>query len=185
MKSAMPLEQARRIAGELAAELLPFADRLEIVGSIRRKKATVGDVELLIIPSVLRSAGGLFGDAIDEDNLLDKQLRRMMECDTIAHRKGFKGGWKFSQWSYQGVTVDLFSSSVQTWGCLCLIRTGPAEYSHRLVTPRQQNGLCPAHLRFKDGRLYCQGQKEPLATPEEKDVFEALDLDFVPPEERE
>lgn len=49
----MKLEQAQSIAEELRRELEPGCERIEIAGSIRRKKPEVKDIELCLIPKML------------------------------------------------------------------------------------------------------------------------------------
>lgn len=74
-----------------------------------------------------------------------------------------------------------------------LIRTGPADYTHAFVTPRSQTallrdkdghvvgtrpGTLPPGFEIKDGfRLYRAGGLVP--TPNERDVYDALDLPYV------
>lgn len=64
-----------------------------------------------------------------------------------------------------GVGVDLFIASRETWGCVATIRTGSADFTHWLVTPRRQGGRA-------------------FETREELDVFAALDVAWVEPAER-
>ncbi len=47
----LPLEKAERIAGGVLAALKPFCERLEIAGSIRRRRPWVGDIDLVVLPS--------------------------------------------------------------------------------------------------------------------------------------
>jgi len=46
----MKLEEAQVIAEKTKALLAPYCERIEIAGSIRRKKPDVGDIELVAIP---------------------------------------------------------------------------------------------------------------------------------------
>ena len=43
----MQLDQATAIAERVKAQLAPHCDRIEIAGSIRRRKSDVGDMRLL------------------------------------------------------------------------------------------------------------------------------------------
>lgn len=181
MKVKIPLQEADAVAFELLQWIRPVCQRVELVGSVRRRQKEVGDIEILVIPQLETVSGGLFGSE-ETSNLLDRTLRELIDKKAIKALKGFKTGWKFCQLEYRALPFDLFCADAQTWGCLCVIRTGPAEFSHKLVTHRRLNGLCPAHLRFKDGRLWAQ--KEPLETPTEESVFKALGVDYIPPEER-
>jgi len=46
----MELEKAKAIAEQIRVLLRPACNRIEIAGSIRRRKPEVGDIELLCIP---------------------------------------------------------------------------------------------------------------------------------------
>jgi DNA polymerase/3'-5' exonuclease PolX len=93
-----------------------------------------------------------------------------------------------------GVTFDLYACPREQWGCQLAIRTGPAAFSRRLVTTRAKGALCPDDLKFDQGRLWQQVGAEPyqpgaegweaLETPEESDVFRALGLAYLDPEDR-
>ena len=68
------------------------------------------------------------------------------------------------------------------------LRTGSAEFSHRLVTPQEYGGAMPTCMSCRDGRLWtvphAEAQKDEetaLDTPEELDVFAALNLPWIEP----
>src|SRR3989304_4969145 len=54
-----PLADAWMIAQRSVMLLMPLCQRVEIAGSIRRRKSQVGDIEIVCVP---RMTGGLFGD---------------------------------------------------------------------------------------------------------------------------
>ena len=81
------------------------------------------------------------------------------------------------------MALDLFVvKPPATWGVIMLLRTGPADYSHRFVKLRMDGGAMPFGWRVADGQLW-RGST-PLSTPEEADVYAALDLPWIAPEER-
>jgi len=81
------------------------------------------------------------------------------------------------------LAVDLFSVLPPAqWGVIMMIRTGPAEFSRRLVTPRGSGGLLPDGLRVRDGAIW--DGEHAIATPEEDDVWRVLGLAPVAPEDR-
>lgn len=174
MKNKMPYETAIQVANKLASRLAPLCDRIEIAGSLRRGKPEVGDIELVAIP---RQYEDLFGTA----------TRSALPLITLLEANGIqvvKSGNRYIQAVIGGkVGLDLFLTTPEEWGCIFLIRTGSAEFAHRVVTPKRYGGLCPSHLRFKDGRLMNGSQA--LPTPEETDVFNVLGLAYIQPEARE
>ena len=53
---------------------------------------------------------------------------------------------------YDTITLDLFVATRETWGYILALRTGPAEFSKRLVTLKSAGGCCPSHLKFRETR---------------------------------
>ena len=43
-KTLRPLDEAERIACTIVADLLPFCQRIQVAGSVRRRKELVGDI---------------------------------------------------------------------------------------------------------------------------------------------
>jgi DNA polymerase/3'-5' exonuclease PolX len=176
-----------KYADELRERLSPACERIQIAGSIRRRQPKVSDIELVAIPKTEIAHVGLWENPEEFWPLCGLIANMRAE---LAPVKGFKHSrdWKYAQFEYAPAKfigtakVDLFLATPETWGCIFTIRTGPAEFTHRLVTPKRQNGLCPSHLRFKDGRIW-SGDRA-LETPEEKDVFVALGLPWLEPWER-
>ena len=174
----MSLSFATVLAGKVVDELGSVCERIEIAGSIRRKKPTIGDVEIVCIPKLVTMT-----------NLLGETITKR-EPDDIAARlivSGFrllKNGdhFKQAQLADGGVKFDIFITTPECWGVIFTIRTGSADFSHRLVTTRQQGGLLPSNLRVKDGRIW-HGETA-LSTPEESDVFAVLGMAWIDPEQR-
>jgi DNA polymerase/3'-5' exonuclease PolX len=172
----VPYATAMAAAQSLLTVLDPFCARLLIAGSLRRGLRAVGDVELVVIPA-FEPILDLFGEP--------SGLFRTMLVDGLADvgiTTFRKNGPKFKQFTWQDLPVDLFIASVETWGCVATIRTGSADFAHWLVTSTSQGGACPVLYRFQDGRME-QGAT-PLQTPEERDVFALLRLDWVEPSDR-
>lgn len=173
----MPLGAARKLAESVVAELLPGCQRIAVAGSIRRAKPTIGDLEVVAIPT---PALDLFGGPTG-GTMLDPILGQLVAAGRLER---VKGGEKYRQYVLprHGCKLDLFLASPETWPCVLVIRTGSAEFSHRLVTPKAHGGLCPSDMKFSEGRLWRDGQPLPLA--DERDLFAALGLDWIEPQAR-
>ena len=158
-----------------------------MAGSIRRRAPTVGDVELVGVPRHALIQADLFapGEGLNQDLLAARCLELLAE-GVLAHRPDVNGrpafGERYKRLRYRGFPLDLFSPPEECFGVVLAIRTGPAEFSRRLVTPRRQGGLLPDWLRVRAGRIW-RGVV-PLDTPTEASVFEALNLDWLEPEAR-
>lgn len=159
-----PYEQMRGAAGRLYEVLNPLAKRLEIAGSIRRKRPDIKDVEIVAL--------------VKDGQLVD--TLRMCAIQIL------KTGPKYTQVIVRDpevgpVLVDLFQTEdPEQWGMLLFIRTGCADFVERALTHWKRisdMGYC-----FENTLRTVTGQIVP--TPEEADVFKALKCRFVAPEER-
>lgn len=186
----IPLAEARVLADELVALLSPHCERLEVVGSIRRQRPTIGDIELLAVP-IAQVGLDLFGFQAPTPPvyMLDEACQGMVHDGVLSHRLDKNGrpacGTKYKRLSYKDVGLDLFSVLPPAqWGVLSIVRTGSADFSHRLVTPIERGGWMPRNLYCRDGALWAtDGHK--LVTPREQDVFAFLGRPYVEPGLRE
>jgi DNA polymerase (family X) len=171
----MSLPFAKHLAEQMIDLLKPYCERIAVAGSIRREKPDVGDVEICLIPAMQPD---LLGEWHYSPDLISEALTN----------DGFvlpKNGDHFKQAKLPngGVTFDIFLTTPECWGVIFTIRTGCAEFSHKLVTPRNQGGLLPSYLRVKDGRVW-HGNTV-MDTPSEEDFFRVIGLPWIPPENRE
>lgn len=183
----MLLDQAQQLAEKVLASMRPFAERAEIAGSIRRRKAEVKDIEIVAIPR-FGQARDLFG--LDPENLLFNWAQQIEREDRIHWIK--PGTSEIIRWPlkeqgryWRGLLVkaeiklDLFLTTKETWGATYLIRTGSSEFNVRIVGEiARQTGH-----QFTDGKLLDRNW-QPVSTPEEMDVFRALGIPYVEPENR-
>jgi DNA polymerase/3'-5' exonuclease PolX len=189
----LPRVEAQVIAEELVGLLRPATIRLEVAGSIRRKRAEVGDLDIVAIPRLhARVVQDLFGQEVIEGDQVDELNER---CNALVadgalapvrNAKGNPAAWgpQLKRAEYHGLPVDILATSWDCWGVAMLLKTGPWEFSKRLVTARSQGGACPRELKFQQSRVWRVGVAEPLATPDEEAVFAALGLEYLPPERR-
>ena len=192
----MSLASARNLSEALVGELGPACERIEVAGSIRRDADHVGDVEIVAIPRLeereAAGQGSLFGPPpaesvnllwetiteIGPDRLLPIKPTGEVEADPLWQEKRLAGSkaWRF--WiPRRRCKLDLFLCTPETWGAALAIRTGSAAFSKALVTRwidvSHGGHFEGCRLRRPDGRT--------LETSEERDVFEACRVEWVPP----
>ena len=155
----MKLEQAKKLAEQIMNQIRPYCDRLMVAGSIRRKKPIVRDVDLVLIPKPL-----LWHRIITT-------LQQNMDAKVLKH------GEKAAQLTIDGVNVDLYSATEETWEPLLLIRTGSAQHNIKLSMLAQKKGMKLTHKGL------IKDEKNIAST--EREIFNLLDLSYVPPEERD
>jgi len=182
----MKLERAQRIAESLKHDLEPFCHRIEIGGSIRRKKPEVKDIELVCIPKFGDYPTGqmsLEGDPLTSyENLLFEHIAANRDDKYGIHKMGDKYAQIEVHHDHatgvrQYIKVDVFTATQETWGYIFMIRTGPAEFSKWVVTELKRKGYVP-----KDGAVWLGGK--PIPTRDETDVFHLLQISDIYPEYR-
>ncbi|MFA7254037.1 MAG: hypothetical protein WC107_05800 [Patescibacteria group bacterium] len=161
---------ASGLAIELTRILRPTCERIEIAGSLRRNKPDVGDIEIVCIPSEMPD---LFGEMSRNSFAI---------TDKLTGYALIKNGEHFKQIDLKYCKCDLFITTPECWGVIFMIRTGSADFSHKMVTPKQYGGYMPGHLKVKDGRLW--NGSTVVETPEEKDIFNAYNMEYIIPEMR-
>lgn len=172
----IPLEKGVEAYKIIERILRKGCARIEPAGSIRRERETIGDIEIVCVPAPMTD---LFGKEFYTAGYLEALLRE------AGFREFVKNGELYKQFFFERyqVNVDLFITTPPQWGLILALRTGPAEWSHRLVTKRNRGGLCPSWMTVQDGRLW-DGQGNAIDTYEEADVFRAMGLEWVEPKER-
>lgn len=148
---------AQKVAGELVAELAPFCEKVEVAGSIRRRKSWVNDIDLVLIPK--------------NQGLLAQKL----------HDLGCLGGPKAQRARYKGVPVDIYIATPETWATLLLIRTGSTRHNVELASKAKARGW---HLKANGEGLH-DHQGSRIAGDTEQSIFQALGLPYKEPWERE
>jgi DNA polymerase/3'-5' exonuclease PolX len=193
-RERIPLEDGMMLAEEVVDLLRGSCTRIEIAGSLRRQRPTVGDLEIVCIPKLETRSADLFGEQVEWADLLSETVERLLASGALKPRLDKNGvatvRGKSRRLLYCGFPLDLFATTVESWGCIYLIRTGPTEFCQQLVLKRSQGGWLPRGLFFRGGRLwqlpppYDAAQvadAEPIPTPEEEDVFKAMGFAFLPP----
>lgn len=176
----MLLADADRVAARIVALLKPYCDRIEIAGSVRRRKPDVGDIEIVCIPKTFSEAT-LFGPG---GSTRDAGFAEA--CHAVGTiRKGDPFEGKYIQimaapFGLPDVQVDLFTSRPENWGLIFAMRTGSARFSHEVLA----NGWCCAGFHSIDGMLHRRGLPREIPVREEADLFNLIGVPWVKPEDR-
>jgi DNA polymerase/3'-5' exonuclease PolX len=175
MKTKLPYETVYPIAKELVKVLRPHCERIEIAGSLRRKRPEIGDIEIVAKPGEFTL--DLVGMPTETHSL---DLFEWTSVGTVR-----KSGHKYKQvWLDSGISLDLFIVTPPAqWGVIFLLRTGNDAFSHRFVTCKQFGGMMPGCYRMRDGAIWCGAKLMP--TPEEADLFKLFGVKYIPPVERQ
>ncbi len=129
MKTEHPLKFAQEIAVSVGSLLLPNCQKLNIAGSIRRRKPIVHDIELVCLPQANYSPI-LFSEDM-ERVVAPEFVREVASLGTVI--KGKPDG-KYMQINlHQGIVLDLFMPDPWDYFRQYAIRTGSADYSAKVI----------------------------------------------------
>jgi DNA polymerase/3'-5' exonuclease PolX len=182
MKLELSYKQARTLAEKIKAVLAPTCEHIEIAGSIRRKKETIGDIELVVIP---KPNNNLFGPCPNLPTKLDNLLTRLVLNDNrlIAGKKSGPLYKQFYLPAMPNLQIDLFITTPEKWPIIYSIRTGSASFSQKIVTQVAKGGLLLDHYSVSGGHVWLGGQVVNLKS--ELEFFnKCLACGWVEPHER-
>lgn len=181
----MKLEKARARALTIAGALgnYPEFTRVCVAGSIRRMKPEVKDIEIVAkvqwCPAV---------DMLGYRRGVELPFERLNIGEILGAKETIKNGKRYKQFDLGDIKLDLFLVYPPAeWGVLYTIRTGPAGFSRMCVTSESMGGYLKSGYFVKGGALHknaYRDESELVATPEEKDVFDYLRIDYLEPEDR-
>lgn len=183
----MAFAEAYQLGAEAAERLRPALDFLKAVGSLRRKKLTVGDIEFLARP---HSSPDLFGgattihlaevrNAMQQIGTWVKGGPRMMQITDLLGREGTRlelylvhpGGCMCRDCSPWGPSA---------WGSMLAIRTGPEDLGRYCVTRMRAKGF-----RHEHGHVRQIGTEELIPTDTEEAFFEIAGVQCLAPRLRD
>lgn len=172
----LSLGEAQVIGNSVIDALRVACDRIEIAGSIRRKRPLVHDADLVVIPAGkwLKNKKGEIEPSPNNNRWFDiPRIIRDLNGEIV------KSGPKIITAIVDDFQIDINCASGDNWGILHLLKTGPQEFNVQ---------LCNRALRLgKQLKVYSgiwKGEKKFPAETEE-DIFKALELEPIPPVERD
>ncbi len=162
--SRMLLIEAERFVEPLLGHLraIPEVERLEVAGSYRRRRETVGDIDLLAIATV----PGPVMEAFIHYPQVGKVL---MAGDTRA-----------TVTLGTGLQVDLRVVPPDCYGAALVYFTGSKEHNVKLRRRAVEQGL-----RISEYGVFREPEGDLVAGREEADVYATVGLPWIPPELRE
>ena len=177
---------ALRLAERLRERLAPCCERVEIAGSLRRGRPTVGDIELLYIPRFDSVRYDLF--SLRVINLVDEgPLAELLRGGELAKRPNSRGAetWgernKLARHVLSGTPLDLFATCEACWHNYLVCRTGPAALNVEIAQRARARGhkwnpYGPGFTRLADQSI--------VRMASEREVFEFVGLPWREPSER-
>ncbi|MDP2973537.1 MAG: helix-hairpin-helix domain-containing protein, partial [Candidatus Diapherotrites archaeon] len=158
----IPLSVALPVAKEIVERLrkLKEAERVEAAGSLRRRRPTIGDIDILV--------------ASEKPNVVSKVFVSMPSVKKVLG----SGETKSSGVLSNGMQSDLRVVKPEQWGSALQYFTGSKAHSIALRKIAMKKGLKLSEYGvFKGSKV--------IASKTEEDVYNAIGLDYIKPELRE
>jgi len=89
-EQGMTLNYGRGMAEALVELLAPACERIEIAGSVRRKKLNPNDIEIVAVPAWTQIASQLWGP-LEDENLLGHKCNELLALGTLEKRPDSRG----------------------------------------------------------------------------------------------
>ena len=154
------LERAEKVAAAVIDKLRPYCQKIEVAGSVRRRKPWVNDIDLVLIPSDLWQ--------------MHNEILR------LGQGRAKMSGSKIQRIDVAGIQVDIYFATPETFATLLLIRTGSKESNIRLCSIAKKRGW---HLAASGDGLFDElGDR--VAGDSEESIYKALGVPYQSPERR-
>jgi DNA polymerase/3'-5' exonuclease PolX len=177
-KSVFSLRRAQGAAQNLVNLLQPACRQIEIAGSIRRRKAEVHDIDLVVWPYVDRyPETDLFGNEVK----VTIEPRRLMD---LLEKKGLgemKPAAKIVKFQWGGIPAELYicEPDGSNFQALLQMRTGSAEFNANLASRAKR-----MNLKYVAGYGIFR-ETERVDDGTEAGIFVALGLPWTDPPARD
>jgi DNA polymerase (family 10) len=160
-RGRIPLSEAEKIAKPILSKIkkLPEVKQAIIAGSLRRKKSTIRDIDIII-----------------ETNKPDKVIAKFIKMAFVKKVLG-KGQKKATIVTNENIQVDIRLSDKDSFGACLLYFTGNKQHSIW-----QRKLAIKKGLKLNEYGLFKKGKQ--IAGKTEKEVYKKLGLKLIPPEER-
>jgi DNA polymerase (family 10) len=158
----LELAKAQILAKQVESIVKPLCDKLEVVGSIRRQRPMVGDVDFVAV-----------GTECNWGKIVQALKKAKVIC---AGKSVIKLNYPSENSQFQ---VDFYRATDQTFGIQELIRTGSADHNMWLASYALSKGY---RLKYSEGLIK---DKAAVAGETEESVFTALGLQCPEPQLRE
>lgn len=158
----MKLEDGTRTGKSVLSDMQPLIEKGAIAGSIRRKKPEVKDIDLVILPKK---------EFMSLDNIkstLKKYGEISVEGNKVIRVK-----------SKDNIEIDCYVATEKNYEVILLIRTGSKEHNRKLAIEAMKQGK---KLNFAEGLIDIKTKS--IIANSERGIFEALNMKYVEPENR-
>jgi DNA polymerase (family 10) len=145
------------LAKRIVSEIKPFCSRIEIAGSIRRKKSNPGDIDIVLIAK----------KESDKQKIKDKLMK---------HGKFLEGGFHEMFFRMEGINFQLFFTIPNEWGATLLAYSGKKGSNIGLRIVAMKKGL-----KLTNHGLFNRKTGRRIAGKTETEIYHALGRTYKEP----
>lgn len=162
----MLLQDAERIGNNILSEIkkMPGVQKAELAGSLRRKKETIGDIDIVIV------ADPKYRKRIVSRFISLPQVAKALASGTTKVSVVLKEG---------NVQVDIRLVHDYEYGAAMLYFTGSKEHNIKLRTMAKERGY-----KINEYGIFDNATGKRLAGETEEGMYHFLNLSYIPPEMR-
>lgn len=166
--STYPYIKIKPIAIRFLSHFVNYCEKIEIVGSIRRKTETSHDIDIVAV--IKRVPSDLFGSTMIADPALNEAIK-LLEVQS-GNIEG-----KMMNFYFEGVHVDLYLTEPDNFGWIFALRTGSKEFNFRYLEAIKRAGITNLN-----GNLFRDGRK--ISVPTEEEFYRVIGMEYVEPKNR-
>ncbi len=155
----LPYAEALKLANALKRKIEPFCEKVIVAGSIRHKKETIGDIDIL---------------AIAKDSSKAMDAFRKAGAKTLS-----TGSTKTMIILKNGFQADLRVVKPESFGAALLYFTGPVSFNIEVRKIAISKGY-----KLSEYGLFDRKTGKLIASKDEESIFKKLGLKYVKPEDR-
>jgi len=158
-KTEIPLADGEKTARDFIDLTKDFYSRIEIGGSIRRKRPIVHDIDLCAIPA--------------------KPVSEYEQTVTKVGGKLIRFGGSYATIEFHGAQINVLFSTPETWGAGLMWSTGPTGHTIGIEIKAENLGY-----KFNRTEIRKRSDDSLVPTPTEEDIARLLNWGYKPPELR-
>jgi len=165
-KTRIPLKEAEQTANELLKiiENIPGVKRITVAGSLRRKKETIGDIDILLIA---------------ENHLRKKIINKIISLPQVENIIA-AGQTKASvQLKIKHIQVDIRIVTEDEYGAALLYLTGSKEHNIQLRLIAKKKGW-----KINEYGVFNVKTGKKIGGRTEEEIYNLFGLNYIPPEKR-
>ena len=162
VKKRTALAKGKQIAAKVERWLKPYARRLLLAGSVRRKRPTIGDIEFVVLPKKSLGVEGLASVLTERGYRVGPSIRTAKKV-------------------VDGVKVELYIvHHPEEFGAMAFMYTGDRTFNMAM----RKKAMAMGYLLNQYGVWTRDKKRAILQSTQERDFFEFLKVPYHTPEER-